>query len=140
MTPANPSLYTQFAAGLFPSPSSYGPIAVARNQDRSFNSSDQPAKPGSTVSLYLNGVGLDGPVAVTVLVAGMNAPIIASEPDSDSVWRVGIRLPDTLPVNAVGRSYTVDVRLTSNGSAVRPAPANFSYYLLGGPANLWVSQ
>jgi len=95
------------------------PQAVARNQDGEFNSCVHPAKAGSIVSFYLNGVGILRPeegrplqsallgfLPVGALAGGGSAEVIRIVPDGDYVSRLDLRLPaeliPTYEVDAVG--------------------------------------
>jgi uncharacterized protein (TIGR03437 family) len=67
---------------------------LARNEDGSFNTCENPAAPGSTVTLYLNGLGTEPP---TASLQYSTATILALEPDPGSpagVWRMRVQLAD----------------------------------------------
>ncbi len=66
------------APGIFTVAGSTGP-AAANNQDGSLNSASNPAARGSVVSLYATGVS-SGAGAVTLIIAGYNAPLLYSGP------------------------------------------------------------
>jgi uncharacterized protein (TIGR03437 family) len=70
---------------------------VARNEDGSLNSCDSPAKPGSTIALFLNGLGATAPVGS--LKYPQDGTVVAVEQDPDSpagVWRMRIKLPENV--------------------------------------------
>jgi uncharacterized protein (TIGR03437 family) len=146
VTSSSPSLFTD----LFASPPAsctqgYPPSVLARNADGSINSCLQPAKRGSTISLYLNGVGIGTEVFFDsfsifdfdVVINGASAEVVTVANENDWVTRVDVRLPASLTAG------TFNVTVRESGLPVGPlslTPA-LSPYLPAGtstPLSIWV--
>ena len=105
----------QPGAGVTCNGSSFGPasLPLMRNEDGSQNTCEHPARAGSIVTLFLNGLGVTDPPGVTGAInaassVGVNRPVfslleqsagtlVAAEPDPGSisgVWRLKIQLGD----------------------------------------------
>ena len=108
-----------------------GPIALAFNADGSQNTCFNPAPAGSTVSIFLAGLGVTGSVAtaqVNTSPAPLALPVTITQADIGSVvsanalvgslagiWQVGVRItpnntgavPITLAVEIAGQPVTV---------------------------------
>ena len=105
----------QPGAGVTCNGSSFGPASLPfmRNEDGSQNTCEHPARAGSIVTLFLNGLGVTDPPGVTGAInaassVGVNRPVfslleksagtlVAAEPDPGSisgVWRLKIQLGD----------------------------------------------
>ena len=152
VTSSNPSMF----ADLFhlqpgcPASSRFAPPVLARNVDGSINSCDHASKPGSVVSLYLNGVGRGTSLFgeppqifdVSVIIGGVSAEVISVALENDWVTRVEVRVPEldssppgsrALPVtmqesNLPVGPLSLDLRLSPN------LPAGMSI-----PLTLWVN-
>jgi uncharacterized protein (TIGR03437 family) len=81
----------------------YSPAAeaLARNQDGSWNSCDNPAEPGSSVTFFLAGLGAAFAPATLSLRYPDPATIEAVEPDAPGVWRMRIRLKPNASSGAI---------------------------------------
>ena len=104
---SNPSLFVNY----FPvqgncAVGGVSPFGVSRNENGEFNACQTPAKPGSVVSFYLNGIGIlpfeelqglripsPDSLGVDALVNGRSVEIVRVVADGDFVWRFDIRLP-----------------------------------------------
>lgn len=74
----------------------FGPAyqAVARNEDGSLNSCDQPAAPGSVVTFYLNGLGVTAPAISLRFPESGTVLGVAQDPASPpGVWRMRVEVP-----------------------------------------------
>jgi len=111
VTTSNPALFTTatFAPlGCNGVAVPMGSVAVTsptvRNADGTLNSCNAPAKPGSVISFFVNGVGWGSPypsnpplprsVGFEVAIGAWSAEIANVVKDSDFVWRVDVRLPE----------------------------------------------
>ncbi|HEV8039198.1 MAG TPA: SBBP repeat-containing protein [Bryobacteraceae bacterium] len=119
LTSSTPSLF----ADLFASPPAsctqgYPPPALARNADGSINSCLQPSKPGSIISLYVNGVGIGtGPYYGffsifdwDVVINGASAEVMNVANENDWVTRVDVRLPASLTSAPGIQAFNVTMR------------------------------
>lgn len=112
VTPSNPALFgtASFSiTGCSGSPIAFGSIAITmpivRNDDGKLNSCNVPAKPGSVVSFYVNGVGEGEPfqspssppfpsgVQFDVVAGPWSAEVVKVVRENEFVWRVDVRLP-----------------------------------------------
>ena len=109
---ASPSAFLNF--------SSCEILALARNQDRSFNSCLNPAQYGSIVTFYLNGVG-PGMPAIT-LADTVTGAIISAGQDPDSpqgVWRVQVQITPALKNVPDFFQFVVPYELLIDGTPLR---------------------
>ena len=128
---SNPSLFVNYfpVQGNCPV-GGLAPFGVSRNENGEFNSCQTPAKPGSVVSFYVNGVGtlpfeeLQGlrvpspdSLGVDALINGRSVEALRIVPDGDFVWRVDLRLPVSL---APTRLDAVSMSLRLNNLLVGP--------------------
>jgi uncharacterized protein (TIGR03437 family) len=146
---SNPSLFVNYftVQGNCPG-GGLAPLGVARNENGEFNTCQTPAKPGSVVSFYLNGVGIlpfeelqglripsPDSLGVDAVVNGRSVEAVRVVPDGDFVWRVDIRLPasffGTPPVSAAG------LTLRLNNLLVGPKMAG-SFTAVQAPVYFWV--
>jgi uncharacterized protein (TIGR03437 family) len=107
---SNPSLFVDYFPNLADcNVGGLAPFGVARNENGEFNSCQTPAKPGTVVSFYVNGVGIlpfeelqglrvpsGDSLGVDALVNGRSVEALRIVPDGDFVWRVELRLPVSL--------------------------------------------
>lgn len=107
---SNPSLFTNYFPDSTNCPiGGLAPFGIARNETGEFNTCQTPAKPGSVVSFYVNGVGtlpfeelqptrVPAPdsLGVDALINGRSVEALRIVPDGDFVWRVDLRLPASL--------------------------------------------
>jgi uncharacterized protein (TIGR03437 family) len=151
VTPSSPALF----ADLFASPPAsctqgYPPPVLARNADGSINSCLQPAKPASTISLYLNGVGIGTVVYFgfftifdfDVVINGASAEVVDVANENDWVTRVDVRLPASLTATP-GTAQGFNVTMRESGLPVGPLSLTpgLSPYLAAGtsmPLIIWV--
>ena len=119
VTSSSPSLF----ADLFASPPAsctqgYPPPVLARNADGSINTCLQPAKPRSTISLYLNGVGRGTELFYNlsifdfdVVINGASAEVVNIANENYWVTRVEVRLPASLtPPPGTPQAFGVTMR------------------------------
>lgn len=108
VTPSEPSLFVALSGQRCTPPPhavQIGLPVVARNQDGSVNTCDEPAHSGSTVSLFLNGMGglystargamplTPGDIQVAVSFSGRSAEVVNVVAENDWVWRVDVLAP-----------------------------------------------
>jgi uncharacterized protein (TIGR03437 family) len=112
VTPSNPALFgtPSFAiAGCNGALTNRGSVAITapivHNADGKQNSCLIPAKPGSVVSFFVNGVGEGAPypsgnnmpvprgLEFDAVAGSWSAEVVNVAKDSDFVWRVDVRLP-----------------------------------------------
>ncbi len=150
LTSSSPSLF----ADLFASPPAsctqgYPPPALARNADGSINSCLQPAKSGSTISLYLNGVGIGTEdyfdffsiFDFDVVINGGSAEVVNVAHENDWVTRMDVRLPASLKATPGTQAFNLTVR--ESGLPVGPLSLTprLSPYLPAGtsqPLVIWI--
>ena len=99
-------------------------LPVVRNENGMSNSCQDPATLGSTVTLYLNGLGLVAPNVSLQASGGAQVTLLSVSPDPDSpagVWHVEIRTAPTLPMNYPG-IYTILLTLQVNDLSLRDSP------------------
>lgn len=83
-------------------------VPVAQYADGSANSCQHPAKPGTVVSFFLNGLGLQGnassfgpfsgqDIPVVARVGAWSAEVVGVTPASPFVWRVDVAIPPLPP-------------------------------------------
>jgi uncharacterized protein (TIGR03437 family) len=129
---ATPNLFVNAAADSgCPSP---GVSPLATNADGAVNSCRNPARPGSTVSLYLHGLGGFGaPFAhapgVQVSVGSCSAAVVATSLIADYVYRIDVAVPASLTACTGapdGASAYLPVAVQYNQQPVGPfsVPAN----------------
>jgi uncharacterized protein (TIGR03437 family) len=96
LTFANPSLFVGMGQS-----SSFGPVALALNGDGSLNSSSNPAQPGSTVSVFVNGLTPDPQFNTLPLELFTNNgwSVIDMVQANTFVVRVDLRVPSPLVNN-----------------------------------------
>jgi len=150
VTSSSPSLFTDlFATPPASCTQGFPPPVLARNADGSINSCSQPAKPGSTISLYLNGVGIGtegyfGFFSIfdsDVVINGASAEVVNLANENDWVTRVDVRLPASLAATPGTQAFNVTVR--ESGLPVGPLSLTpgLSPYLAAGasvPLSIWV--
>jgi uncharacterized protein (TIGR03437 family) len=112
VTPSNPAFFGQatfstVGCGGIPTAtgSSGSTVPIVRNEDGRQNSCETPAKHGSVISFFVNGVGEGSPFPSLnstpppgalqfVAVAGpWSAEVVNVARENDFIWRVDIRLP-----------------------------------------------
>jgi uncharacterized protein (TIGR03437 family) len=86
-------------------------LPLALNPDGSVNTCLNPAAPGSTVTLFLNGLGVTSTPVVTV--RGSAASVSAAPGATSGVWQVSIR------ISANAGAGGNQISLTANGTPVR---------------------
>jgi len=129
VAPMNPSVFVVYSQP----GCSGGPEAVALNQDGSLNSCTNPAKAGSEVSFFMNGIGTAAGNQVTGSITATSSPIDASfalltgtgsfqlDAASDSVGSISgtgqiqVHIPDT-----VLGAMPLELALLVNGMDVGP--------------------
>jgi uncharacterized protein (TIGR03437 family) len=124
VTSSTPSLFADLFASL---PSSCAqtsvPQALARNADGSINSCLQPSKPGSTISLYLNGGGI-GFFSIfdwDVVINGGSAEVVNVTNENEWVTRVDVRLPASVTSTpGMAQYFNVTMRASASGLPVGP--------------------
>ncbi len=112
LLPASPSAFLNFSTCEI--------LALARNQDRSFNSCFNPAQYGSIVTFYINGVG-PGTPAIT-LADTVTGTIISAGQDPDSpqgIWRVQIHITPALKNVPDIFQFVVPYELLVDGTPLR---------------------
>jgi uncharacterized protein (TIGR03437 family) len=118
VTPLNPSLFLTFGAQNCGS-SVVAVTAVALNQDGSLNSCANPAKAGSLLTLFVNGLGTPAdvqppgpiPLAAAVFAGEESLPVDAFTPASGSIAGLGeieVRLPSVIGPAPLGMTLTVN--------------------------------
>lgn len=90
----------------------YGAVPVARNEDGSLNSCLNPAYPGTTVTIFLNGLGATNPplptgsinpltpIPLSLTVSDPTATVVsavAAPGQPSGVWQVGFAMPALAP-------------------------------------------
>ena len=124
VTSSTPSLFADLFASL---PSSCAqtsvPQALARNADGSINSCLQPSKPGSTISLHLNGGGI-GFFSIfdwDVVINGGSAEVVNVTNENEWVTRVDVRLPASVTSTpGMAQYFNVTMRASASGLPVGP--------------------
>jgi uncharacterized protein (TIGR03437 family) len=150
---SNPSLFVNYfpVQGNCPV-GGVAPFGVSRNENGEFNTCQAPAKPGSVVSFYLNGVGilpfeelqgiripLPDSLGVDALVNGRSVEIVRVVPDGDFVWRLDIRLPASFSFFGFSCAVTVaGLTLRLNNLLVGPKLVS-SPNVFQTPAYFWIS-
>ncbi len=108
------------APSAFLSEGSCGTLALARNDDGSFNSCRNPANYGSVVSFYLNGVGSGNPV---IALRDPDTGIVVSaaqDPDSpQGVWRVRVQVTPAVKTIPSSFQFNAPYEFVVNGTPVR---------------------
>ena len=99
---------------------------IAHNPDGSFNSRDNPAKVGSVVSVYLNGV-TDPASSFGTFVEGKPAELVGLTAENEYVMRADVRLP----MLAIRPQQSVGIAIRVNGAVAGPS----SVTTLGGTVN-----
>jgi uncharacterized protein (TIGR03437 family) len=145
VTSSTPSLFADlFASTPASCTQGYPPPALARNADGSINSCLQPSKPGSTISLYLNGVGIGtsldngyfGIFDWDVVINGASAEVVNVTNENEWVTRVDVRLPASV-TSTPGMAQGFNVTMRESGLTVGP----FYLTLTAGtslPLTIWV--
>ncbi len=151
-----PSLFTNPSLpGLNCMPGRFGDSAqgfgaIALNADGLFNSCANPAKPGSVVSLFLNGVGagpffassppLPAQVPIDVLVGNRSATVVQVKVLTPFVWEVDVQLPPDQSAVTFLRPMFVTMQESGVGSGpVKVTNVNFPPPGTSTPAVVWVS-
>jgi uncharacterized protein (TIGR03437 family) len=121
VTSSTPSLFADLFASLPASCAQTSlPQALARNADGSINSCLQPSKPGSTISLYLNGVGIGtAPYDWDVVINGGSAEVVNVTNENEWVTRVDVRLPASV-TSTPGMAQYFNVTMRASGLPVGP--------------------
>jgi uncharacterized protein (TIGR03437 family) len=151
VTSSTPSLFGDlFAIPPASCTQGYPPPALARNAGGSINSCLQPSKPGSTISLYVNGVGIgtapnSGFFSIfdwDVVINGGSAEVVNVTHENEWVTRVDVRLPATV-TSTPGMAQGFNVTMRASGLPVGPfylmpdqspgLPAETSF-----PLTIWV--
>jgi uncharacterized protein (TIGR03437 family) len=114
VTPTNPSFFVDTSA--YPKGFAQNFAAFALNSDGTRNSPQNPAKPASAISLFLNGVG-SGPalpevggfqaptpqsLGIDVISGYQSAEVLKVVQTTPYVWRVDVRLPLDQPFASSG--------------------------------------
>ena len=122
ITSSTPSLFADLFASLPAScAQTSAPQALARNADGSINSCLQPSKPGSTISLYLNGAGM-GIFFIfdwDVVINGGSAEVVNVTNENEWVTRVDVRLPASV-TSTPGMAQGFNVTMRASGLPVGP--------------------
>jgi uncharacterized protein (TIGR03437 family) len=151
VTSSSPSLFSDlFATPPASCTQGYPPSVLARNADGSINSCLQPAKPGSTISLYLNGVGIGTEVYFDffsifdfdVVINGASAEVVNVADENDWVTRVDVRLPASLTATpGMVQGFNVTMRESGLPAGPLSLTPGLSPYLPAGtplPLTIWV--
>jgi uncharacterized protein (TIGR03437 family) len=97
VVPSAPSLFMHLADLNGPcfDEDEYGPQAFSLTEDFHINTCSDMAAAGSTISLFLNGVGFDRPPVTLTEIGDRFEPIQAEwvEQGPPEVWRIEVRLP-----------------------------------------------
>lgn len=132
----------------------FGALTVfALNADGSVNSCSNPAKVGSTVSLFVNGMGAEGvsapwtpsAVPVSVRLGRWSAEVTSVVAQTPFVWQVNVVAPEALaPGSQSAAAVTMDMDLTSGVVPVGPLavetmPPAYSTPGTPVPLTLWVT-
>jgi uncharacterized protein (TIGR03437 family) len=120
-----------------------GFLAVAVNQDGSLNSCAHPAKLGSVVSFFLNGIGGDvngngmavppfpGSIPVAVRMNSWSAEVTNVALANDFVWRVDVRVPTVVDTRFQQAAVSMVLEYPNGDVDVGPLVSN-------GPVLFWV--
>jgi uncharacterized protein (TIGR03437 family) len=149
VTPSNPALFGNASfsvTGCSGVPTGSGSVAITvpivRNDDGKLNSCNTPAKPGSVISFYVNGVGEGEPfpsassppfpsgVQFDVIVGPWSAEVVNVVRENAFVWRVDVRLPAAF---APPSAQTIKVMLREGFLLVGPLQL---FYLDGQAAQM----
>jgi uncharacterized protein (TIGR03437 family) len=127
VTPIQPSLFTDLSNSAICKSSTSGTILflAARDQDGAMNSCSAPAKAGSIVSVFLNGVGALQPsnvnlLPVTVTVGRWSAEVVNVAAENDFVTRVDFRLPVMMPEDL--STFKIEMTVSQNGADIPVGP------------------
>jgi uncharacterized protein (TIGR03437 family) len=127
LTSSSPSLFADLFATT-PASCTQGaqPPVLARNADGSINTCLQPAKAGSTISLYLNGVGIGTSLYFLefsifdfdVVISGASAEVLSVANENDWVTRVDVRVPADL--SSIDGTQSFNLTMRESGLPVAP--------------------
>jgi uncharacterized protein (TIGR03437 family) len=139
VTPTNPSFFVDTSA--YPKGFAQNFAAFALNSDGTRNSPQNPAKPASAISLFLNGVG-SGPalpdvggfqapapqfLGIDVISGSQSAEVLKVVQTTPYVWRVDVRLPVDQPFASVGASLiSLDETNLQDGIYIPAGPLAWS--------------
>jgi uncharacterized protein (TIGR03437 family) len=109
--------------------SGFQPLAM--NADGSLNSCSNPAKPGATVSFFVDGVGLPSgsvppaqlPLELEAHIRSCSAPVLNTTLTNAFVYKVDVQLPSSVTSCAVESNSNVaafSVTFSYNGAPVGP--------------------
>jgi len=147
ITPTNPSFFADTSAYARDFAQNFA--AFALNSDGTRNSPQNPAKPASAISLFLNGIG-NGPalpevggfqapapqsLGIDVICGYQSAEVLKVVQMTPYVWRVDVRLPvDIEPFGSSGAAlFSLSETNLEDGIYIPAGPLNWSYqYGLGG--------
>ena len=110
---------------------------LALNADGSINSCANPAAPGSTVTIFLNGLGITTPAQVTGAIASST---VAVSPPALLIRTTGpaVDLPTFTLAGAISGVAQVQVQTSATSSVMNLAVATYS--LRGPGIVIWVGQ
>jgi uncharacterized protein (TIGR03437 family) len=161
LAPSNPSLFGDLSGTV--SSCTVGNITyyggfmdLAMNADGTVNSCSNPAKPGESISLFVNGLGVDffdnegspwqaSQIPVAVTLGGWSAEVTGVSALNPFVWQVDVAVPAAIAQSSQRVfSVTMDFNLANGVVAAGPLtvqPVSPAYIVAGSPIALsvWVN-